>query len=198
LLIVDDDVRLAHAVSRNLSHAFGVKLVHSFCDARRALAEARWSGFIIDVVLGDELDGLDLLAIARGGDFSQTPAVVVSGLVTRDIVNRAARLGARFIGKPWAMADMAAFMEDVRACTGRRIENVALATRLRFNLTVREEQVLEAQLRGDSRETFLKTHDLALSTYKTHVASILEKTDSDTMANLLIDLLRVRLTQTEE
>ena len=87
-LIVDDEPLVRRALVR-VFHRYGVCTeASSAADAAELITNgATWSGFVIDVRLGDG-SGLDVLASARR--FHNAPALVLSASVDRDTVNRAA------------------------------------------------------------------------------------------------------------
>lgn len=188
-LIVDDNDLVRRALSYVL-HRYGhCRVAASASDAEQHIASGiEWAGFVIDVRLGDG-SGLDVLASARRLH-ADTPAVVLSGNLDRDAVNRAAVLNARFVCKPCGTEELAPFLSDVLLRrTGDRIYAAAERARHRWGLSPREVEIVEAALRGRSRDEYLDDSGISPNTFKTHVRNILEKADYENLASLAIDLL---------
>jgi DNA-binding NarL/FixJ family response regulator len=164
-------------------------LAASATDAERQIASgASWDGFVIDVGLGDG-SGLDVLASARH-THKKTPAVILSGQLDRDAVNRAAILDARFVCKPCGTSELAPFVSDVLArTTGDRVYAATERARHRWRLSPREAEILEFALRGRPREEYVDLMGISVNTYKTHVRKLLDKADYDNLSSLAIDLL---------
>src|SRR5262245_4669240 len=98
-LIVDDNEIVRRALTFLLNRYGDCRAAASATDAEQHVTSgAEWDGFVIDVCLGDG-SGLDVLATARR-IHAGTPAVVLSGNLDRETVNRAAVLNARFVCKP--------------------------------------------------------------------------------------------------
>ena len=188
-LIVDDNDLVRRALTYVL-HRYGeCRAAASAMDAEEHLASGiEWDGFVIDVRLGDG-SGLDVLATARRSHV-HTPAVVLSGNLDRDAVNRAAVLNARFVCKPCGTEELAPFLSDVLLrTTGDRIYAAAERARHRWALSPREVEIVEAALRGRSREEYLDESGISANTFKTHVRKLLEKADYENLSSLAIDLL---------
>ncbi|HVH47726.1 MAG TPA: hypothetical protein VM925_35565, partial [Labilithrix sp.] len=133
--------------------------------------------------------GLDVLATARRA-YADTPAVVLSGSLDRESVNRAAALGARFICKPCGTEELAPFLSDVLTrTTGDRIYAATERARHRWMLSPREAEIVEATLRGRARDEYLAATQMSVNTFKTHVRKLLEKADYENLSSLAIDLL---------
>jgi DNA-binding NarL/FixJ family response regulator len=188
LLIVDDDSLVRRALTR-VFHRYGVCTeACSAADAEHHITSgATWSGFVIDVCLGDG-SGLDVLKSARR--FHNTPALIISGSLDRDAVNRAAAFNARFVCKPCGMRELAPFVADVIArTTGDRVYAAIERARHHWRLTPREAEILDATLRGRPRDEYVKSACISVNTYKTHVHRLLEKVDYESLSSLAIDLL---------
>jgi DNA-binding NarL/FixJ family response regulator len=190
-LIVEDNDLVTRALALVL-HRYGeCRAAVTASDARYQInSGVDWNGFVIDVGLGDG-SGLDVLAtVRRTGAYAQTPAVVMSGHLDPDAVNRAAVLNARFLCKPCGMSELAPFLSDVLLRgTGDRIYAATERARHRWQLSPREVEIVDATLRGRPREDYLKTSGMSANTFKTHVRKLLEKADYENLASLAIDLL---------
>jgi DNA-binding NarL/FixJ family response regulator len=188
-LVVDDNEHVRRALI-NVLHRYGeCRAAATASDAVHHITSGRmWDGFVFDVKLGDG-SGLDVLAAARRR-YAQTPAVVLSGSLNREVVNRAAVLNARFVCKPCGTEELAPFLSDVLGRTsGDRLYAAAERARHRWHLSPRETEIVESVLRGRSREDFIAATGMSANTFKTHARNLLEKTDYENLASLAIDLL---------
>jgi DNA-binding NarL/FixJ family response regulator len=188
-LIVDDNELVRRALMSVL-HRYGqCRGAASAMDAEDYIASGTaWDGFVIDVRLGDG-SGLDVLASARRFH-AHTPAVVLSGSLDREMVNRAAVLNARFVCKPCGTEELAPFLSDVLArATGDRVYAATERARHRWGLSPREAEIVEATLRGRGRDEYVETSGMSINTFKTHVRKLLEKADYENLSSLAIDLL---------
>jgi DNA-binding NarL/FixJ family response regulator len=193
-LVVDDNSLIRRALSRVLEPYGLCRTSPSLEDAEYWIeaAESRraspWDGFVIDILLEDG-SGLDLLERVRRSH-ATTPAVIISGELNRAAVNRAATLNARFLCKPCGTTELAPFVSDVLyRSTGDRLYAAAERARHRWGLTPTETKMLEATLRGRSRDEYMKETGITPNTFKTLVRHILEKSEFDSLARLSVDLL---------
>lgn len=196
-LIVDDEPLVGTVLRTLLRPHGGSVLATSAAEARAKLGRGSWRGFLIDVMLPDG-SGLDVLATARK-TAPKTPSVVMSGTLDRRVINRAAALDARFLCKPWKVRDLEPFLEDAAAqpaptpaTPARSSTLVARATeraRRRWDLSVREVELVGSALRQEPRAVYLAQHKMSPNTFKTHVRRLLDKTDYASMKSLVIDLL---------
>jgi DNA-binding NarL/FixJ family response regulator len=191
-LVVDDNEMVRRSLKCVL-HRYGECLTaESATDAEHHITSGKdWDGFVIDVRLGDG-SGLDVLATARRV-YAETPAVVLSGNLDREAVNRAAVLNARFVCKPCGTEELAPFLSEVLArTTGDRIYATAERARHLWGLSPREVEIVEAMLRGRSRNEYIAATGMSVNTFKTHTRNLLEKTDHENLSRLAIDLLSQR------
>ena len=188
-LIVDDNDLVRRALTYVLRKYGDCRAAASVMDAEEHIASGvEWDGFVIDVKLGDG-SGLDVLETARRFH-ARTPAVILSGDLDRDAVNRAAVLDARFVCKPCGTEELAPFLSDVvMRTTGDRIFAALERARHRRGLSPREVSIVEAALRGRSRDEYLDGSGISANTFKTHVRKLLEKADYENLSSLAIDLL---------
>lgn len=189
-LIVDDDPLVQRALTLVLRRYGASTAASSVGEARTYLSQP-WDGYLLDVRLKDG-SGLDVLATVRKLDVG-TPAVVLSGAVNHDVVNRCAALDARLVMKPCGPEELSTFFADVlRRKTNDRAYAAVERARARWGLSEREGDILEHALRAKSREQYLESRGIAQNTYKTHVRKLLEKSDYTNLSTLAIDLLGER------
>lgn len=186
-LIVDDEPLVQRALSSVLRRYGACLATPSAASAESELGQT-WDGLLIDVRLKDG-SGLDVLASARRRKI-RAPAVVLSGRIDHEIVNRAAALDARLVSKPCGTEELAPFLSDVllRKTNDRAYAAVERA-RHRWCLSEREVDILDHALRARSREQYLALRGMAQNTYKTHVRKLLDKSDYANLSTLAIDLL---------
>lgn len=192
VLLVDDDRFVVRSLARAISGELKATGAFTFREALRLLRDRSWDGFVFDVTLdrGADGDGYDLLSVARASQRRRTPAMILSGTLSREHANRAARLGALYVVKPFSKPDIEPFMAAVAEANTRRADALLKRAEEAWSLTQRESDVLRMHLVGEPRDTFLQRHAIALSTYKSHVSSLLRKADSDGIDNLVLDLFR--------
>lgn len=186
-LIVDDEPLVQRALASVLRRYGACSAIRSASDAESRLGH-EWDGLLIDVRLEDG-SGLDVLASARRRKI-RAPALILSGRIDHDVVNRAAALDARLVCKPCGTSELAPFLADVllRKTNDRALAAVERA-RNRWSLSDREVDILDHALRARSREQYLALRGMAQNTYKTHVRKLLEKSDYVNLSTLAIDLL---------
>ncbi|MBX3205439.1 MAG: response regulator transcription factor [Labilithrix sp.] len=188
-LIVDDNDLVRRALASVLGRYGECQAAGSANDAEQWLASGTpWDAFVIDIRLGDG-SGLDVLATARRS-YADTPAVVLSGNLDREAVNRAAMLDARFVCKPCGTEELAPFLSDVLTrTTGDRIYAATERARHRWGLSPRETEIVAATLRGRARDEYVEETGMSVNTFKTHVRKLLDKADYANLSSLAIDLL---------
>ena len=187
-LIVEDDRALARVLERMLEPYGSSRAAYDAVEGRSALRSAPvngWAGFVFDVELGNG-NGLDLLREART-IYPDVPALVTTGGLCVDRVNGAARLSAHFVAKPFAAADLKAFVDDVL-----RTDLSSLITRLSsdWGLTSRERDVVGAALSGQNGDVFVRAHAISRNTYKSHVRGVLQKSGFTNLKALAVAVLR--------
>jgi DNA-binding response OmpR family regulator len=117
VLVVEDDQRIA-ALVRHILEADGYQPnnVPGAEDAWKELIRETPDAAVIDLRLPG-LDGFSLLERIRGdGRFHRLPVVILTGKHDPEVVERAATLGAEYIGKPFSAQ---ALMDKVRAAMER-------------------------------------------------------------------------------
>jgi DNA-binding NarL/FixJ family response regulator len=189
-LVVDDDPLVARTTA-TLVRKFGpAHVVHSAAKAREAIARWSWNGLVVDEQLGDQ-SGMDVAQLARERD-PAIPVAVLTALLDSETVNRAARLGAIFICKPCGPEELSPFLRQslIREVGSTQVGVILMRIAERFSLSPRESQILASVLGGLSREQFLSDQDMSPNTYKTHVKSLLRKTDFLNLSALTAFILR--------
>lgn len=113
--VVDDDAAVRDSL-RFLIEAAGHE-VETYASAGQYLtdsAASRASCLVVDQHM-PQLSGLEMLAALRGRGHT-TPALLITGSLTPDMLHRAAELGvARVLEKPLDEDDLLGFIEDGRS-----------------------------------------------------------------------------------
>lgn len=142
ILIVEDDVALAHAISINLkAHSYEMRTANTASLALRIAGE--WSPDLILLDLGlPDMSGLSVLQGTRG--WTDTPIIVVSARHEQQGKIEALDLGADdYVTKPFNMSELLARVRVAlrRRTAGAAESNPVVETidgRLRFDLSNRQ------------------------------------------------------------
>ena len=189
-LIVADDPVVAREVASLIKRFGPAHVVHSAPAAKEAIYRWMWNGMVVDEQLGID-SGMDLADLARVRDASIPIAVLTSVLETA-MVNRAARLGALFICKPCGAEELAPFVRQslIREIGSPQVGPILMRISETYSLSPRESQILASVLAGVARDRFLVDQDMSPNTYKTHVKSLLRKTNFLNLSALTAFILR--------
>lgn len=192
VLLVEDDVPVAEALSRMLDD-YQVHHASNATDAARLLTERRWTAAIVDIGLPEgELAGIDVLRAARAHD-AMLPMLAITGLLASgETTSYAIALGGLRIGvsiapKPVLRADILEFMQ--RAVLARMPLERYLQTR---GFSPREAALIAWVAEGETVKSYAKHAGLSLSTVKTYVARILQRTGAASIHGLIIAIERER------
>jgi DNA-binding NarL/FixJ family response regulator len=200
-LIVEDELSVLRVIQKILAAYGEVRAVTSIAGALDAMALHRcWSGLVLDFKLADG-NGLDFLELARTRH-PLVPALLVTGTLAPDVVNRAYQLGAGYLCKPVEVGLLRRFARDARGAkdstgTGALVDalpepvRVAVVEYARtFRLSPVETVVVECIATSGSRVDLMDQRDITENTYKTHVRHILRKTGESSVADV-----RAKVTQ---
>ncbi len=189
-MIVASDPAVARDVAALIKRFGPAHVVHNASTAREAILRWMWSGMVVDEQLGGE-SGMDLADMARERDPS-IPVAVVTSVLDAAMVNRAARLGAIFICKPSGPEELAPFVRQslIREVGSPHVGPILMRISETYSLSPRESQILASVLAGVPRDRFLTDQDMSPNTYKTHVKSLLRKTNFLNLSALTAFILR--------
>ncbi|MBI2391158.1 MAG: hypothetical protein HYV09_16330 [Deltaproteobacteria bacterium] len=179
--VVEDDAALLRTMARTLK-AFRPCIPCSSAPAALAAIESepRICGAVIDVGLGEGPNGFDVLA-ALQEKHGALPALVVTGDITAETVNRAFDLNARCVAKDDRRLGQRLRAFGVECMIADFEPDVALREALarraaRDELTEAEIEVLHAALYGRYAEWFEAHRGMPESTYRARVRGLLRKT----------------------
>ena len=189
-LIVASDPAVARDVASLIKRFGPAHVVHNASTAREAILRWMWSGMVVDEQLGGD-SGMDLADMARERDPS-IPIAVVTSVLDAAMVNRAARLGAIFICKPFGPEELAPFVRQslIREVGSPHVGPILMRISETYSLSPRESQILASVLAAVPRDRFLTDQDMSPNTYKTHVKSLLRKTNFLNLSALTTFILR--------
>ncbi len=176
LLLVEDDHNLSRALSRVALRHGQVVLAATAQRARSLAADGgNWTAFIVDIGLPDE-SGLAVLADVRVGH-PNTPALVLTGHMDHDVVNKTWELGAQYLLKPVDVALIDRFLSAASAAPFQvRVERAVQAWVVRYGVSEAEADVLRRAVLGDDRRTVAAARGSSEQTINKHVANLLRRT----------------------
>ena len=167
---------------------------HSLAAAREQLElldgeQVPLLGIIVDVMLPDG-SGMDFLEHLRGR-YPLIPAIVMSGQLEPEVINRAHLLDAHFALKPDTLANLRRFLSQISSPPPPTLLAEVPRFAAEHRLTKREADLLALLACGVTRRNL--AHRLAISeeSVKTHVKHILRSTGDDNVSELVARLMRV-------
>ncbi len=191
-LVVDDEPLVVRSISRVLGRFGMVTAARSLEEALERLSDrARWAGFVFDLCLPDG-SGLDLLEAVRRRH-ALVPAILLSGTMAPDVINRAFALRARCLCKPWPPQFLETFGRDAVVSdreVPERITQAVSALASEHALTPAQTQIVLAAVRGIDRTAIVAARRVSENTHKTQVRGILRKTRSLSLGELRDRVLR--------
>lgn len=186
LLIVEDDPLGARSLGRLLVDRPEAVTVASTLAAARAIPLGEVRAIFLDIGLPDG-DGLDFLEETRAAG-NDLPVAVVTGTMDSGSINRAQRLGAEFIAKPYESESVRAFLRraDARTDVTRWTHRLAHPEKL----STAEAAIVEHAVNGLSLRSIARVRGVSLNTVKSQIRSILKKTGYPSLQRLVLDLAR--------
>jgi DNA-binding NarL/FixJ family response regulator len=206
-LIVEDDLPVLRVIEKILQAYGEVRAVTSVAAALDAMALHRsWSGLVLDLIL-DDGNGLDFLELARTR-YPAVPALLVTGNLAPEVVNRAYQLGAGYVCKPIEIELLRRFAREsrgeARVVSPVRPSGEALPTELpgpvrlavekygrQHRLSPVETVIVESIAMRVSRMELMDQRDITENTYKTHVRHILKKTGETSVADVRTKVMQL-------
>lgn len=187
VLLVEDDELVATTQAASLrrlgavsEHAADLKT------ARDRLRSQLWDGAILDVGLPDGC-GLELLKELRLHQ-PTTPVLVQSALGDRTLPNDAFKLDAHFVYKPFGRDELKAFLDRLhrrRRQRQQRFDRVLNRLEHEHEVTAAEREVFAEALGGKSYREIAEQRGTSMNTVKTQVRSLLQKTGTRSLPQLV-------------
>jgi len=188
ILMLEDDGLQARAVQRTLKGLAKVTAVASCAAADEAISEGPWSGLFVDVLLPDG-SGLEWLTSARRNG-CEAPALVLTNLVDRTLINAAFDLRATYVCKPLEAKGLRDFVGSLTLRDATSSQFGLLTAAALRGLTGSEQEIVAAAVAGVSPQEFITGQGISMNTYKTQVRSALRKTGAETVGALRDRVLR--------
>jgi len=188
ILMLEDDGLQARAVQRTLKGLAKVTAVASCAAADEAISEGPWSGLFVDVMLPDG-SGLEWLTSARRNG-CEAPALVLTNLVDRTLINAAFDLRATYVCKPLEAKGLRDFVGSLTLRDATSSQFGLLTAAALRGLTGSEQEIVAAAVAGVSPQEFITGQGISMNTYKTQVRSALRKTGAETVGALRDRVLR--------
>ena len=194
--VVDDDPAIQEWVSRVLDGAKAC--IQTYPDAERFLAaydDSRPGCLVLDIRMPG-MDGLDLQDWLLSNDF-EIPVIFLTGHGDIPSAVRAIRAGAsHFLQKPvQAPVLVDCIREAIREDRERRLERTQseVIQRRCERLTTREREILDLLVRGKSPKQIAMELGTSSDTVRKQRASILHKTEADSVVDLIRRIAHVRI-----
>jgi len=185
LLYVEDDDAARRSVARHLrSRHARVRDTRTAAEARALASDgSRYCGFVIDYRLPDD-DGLSLIEDLRR-EYPGVPAMLLTGELSRELVNECARRDIRYVVKPFGLEQLDPFFEAVSARLGQLDPADVEQLVMRVRATEREAQILRRLLLDQEKyDDIAEALGVSRHTVKTHVRNLLSKTLANSMSEL--------------
>jgi DNA-binding NarL/FixJ family response regulator len=191
ILLVEDDELFARVLTRFFRRYGEVRVARSLAAARAIVEEITPPmAMVFDVSLPDG-SGLDALAHARDR-FPAVPAMMLTGHVDPELINRAQRLRAEYAVKPVDPRNLEAFIQHALASRVASAPERSAVQKwaLRHRLSPRETQIVTVTLSGTPREELPRILGVSENTVKTHVRRMLKKCRVRDLGDLTQQLLK--------
>lgn len=195
ILVVEDDPELGPAMVDALSEIMPTVLRRTARGAERVLDTP---DVVAAVIIKPDLPdghGLDLIE-SLGKKRPLMPVLVLSNRAKWSDVNRAFRVGARFLRRELevkqTVGDVEEFIESVLPGANRLTRMVTKLAQT-SGLTTRQTEILMLALQGCSRDNLAETMGVSINTVKTHVRHILKRCQADSLDDVCGNLMRAAL-----
>lgn len=198
-LLVDDDPLVLSSVGRMIRHAARRPVVgaRSFGEALDAIeSRTDWLGLVLDVQLGSQESdptGFDVLQSARRA-MPSIEAIMLTGQLDADLINRAARASAAYVCKPTSLDDLRPFIDRALAADSLPDPRVAAAAdavvRAARLESKRAAELLRLSLSGHTPEEVAEIMRITDHTYTHHVSLLLRATGARSIEQLVNRILR--------
>jgi DNA-binding NarL/FixJ family response regulator len=192
ILVVEDEPLASVGIVRLANRAGRAFLAPTVAAAKRALAVIEhWGAFVIDLGLPDG-SGMEVLAFAREVHL-RTPALIVTGNISPEVVNAAFDLRAGCLAKPLESARLTRFFQEAAARPAGSFDRVQETVRIwaaASALSLGEADVLFKAANGASREEIAESRGASPLTVIDQERRIQEKLGDASFQDVVVRLLR--------
>lgn len=191
VLIVEDEPIIAEDIAQYLEQAnYGVfDICYDMGAAIKALEEGKPDLAIVDINLGNNMDGLELAAhIYKNCDF---PFVYLTSYSSSSVLEKAKKTHPMgYIVKPFDESDLFSTLEialyNYRKSPANKTLNLDfLNQKLDNTITPREFEILKDIYEGRTNREIAEAHFVSINTIKTHIQSLYDKLDTHSRAQTI-------------
>jgi FixJ family two-component response regulator len=186
VLLVEDDVPFMQMLGRHLSGPWRLQMVESVAAALRAVeALPELHAVVTDLVLPDG-SGLEVVTAVRARS-QTTPVVVLTGHMLGPVINQIWALRAEYLVKVDCLPQIKLLRERLLDDHGNNHETArrqVAAFALQHHLTTRETEVLMLAVTDVPRSAIAGLLGISPDTLKTHVKSVLQKSEEKRFGEL--------------
>lgn len=191
ILLVDDDPTVARWNRRIAERFAATRTAANVAEAVVAIREeASLLAAVFDLGLPDG-SGFDVLRMLRERH-PTVPALILTGKLDREFVNRAHLMRAEYVVKPAEPEHLRTFFERARTLryvgTDALVEQLRLLT-TRYGLTSSESLILTMTMQNVSREEILERLSIAEGTLKAQTRNLLRKCNADSLRELAMQVM---------
>ena len=187
VLIVDDDPVAAEPL-RRVAVAHGQPLVVSTDGAHAAIEGRRYLHSLIISGSSSDDAGLATVSQARVAGY-RAPALLLCSPRTSVDLNRAFDLGATVIQKPVRADRLEEFLRRA-ASLEARLGETSTEWAVRYGISASEREILLRFANGETREQISRERHCSELTLKKHVSNLLSKVAGESLAQVVVRLLR--------
>ena len=186
VLVVEDDDGARRGLVRWLQRNAAREIVECATLAAAGAIARPVDGAIVDVRLPDG-DGLELVSSLRAA----SPAMelmIITASTSAEVANRAHVLGAAVARKPWLEANLREFVQRLERC-GERQQSLSMERAIdqlgaRLRLSAQQQRILTLRAQGVRRADLADALQVAESTIRTHIRTIVTRAGVDHLDQL--------------
>jgi DNA-binding NarL/FixJ family response regulator len=190
VLVVEDDSRAAQTITERVPDEYRPVVVGSVAEVEGVLATGLQPvAAVVDTMLPDG-DGLEVVRSLRACG-SGAPVLLVTGLLSRSLVNGAHELGAELVCKPDYGVNLRVFFDRVDGGFERQPDEARIFGEVadELSLSPRERDLIRLAFNGVPRGRLAEVMGISENTVKKLVRSLLEKTHQSSLSEALWQVL---------
>lgn len=184
VLIVEDDPLIASDIEENLTNVDYrvIGLAYNKIDAFELLTHAAADIAILDINLGDNMDGFEIAK--KINEKYHIPFVFLTSYASKEVVAEAKKLRPMgYLVKPFDESDLFTSIEIALHNYGQIVKPKTLSMerindRMHTDITTKEFEVIQDIYDGLTNMQMADKHFVSINTIKTHVKKIYDKLDT--------------------